>query len=191
MTRIPSPFRLLDTLSARLCAVDVDVTEDNWLMVGWDFRILSSLSPGDLRHHTRWHVWAPSPLFFSLTAPPPQPGRTTTHTHLRSTSALVRWPNGCVMLNVVVRGSHVNGQIEDEFVDDKNINLIISSKSTFSYKINPIPFLLKSLDSIFKVKKLTFRFLHLGCHHQVLKSYWNGMFTMDTHNPPTVLDDVS
>lgn len=75
------------------------------------------------------------------------------------------------MLNVVVRGSHVNGQIEDEFVDDKNINLIISSKSTFSYKINPIPFLLNIFRFYFKVTKLTFRFLHLGRHRQVLKSY--------------------
>lgn len=82
---------------------------------------------------TRGDMFGPPPLFSSLFPPPPtQPGRTTTYTHLRSTSALVRWPNGCVMLNVVVRGSHVNGQIEDEFVDDKNINLILSSKSTFS-----------------------------------------------------------
>lgn len=141
MTRIPSPVSLLDTLSVRRRR-----RRHRRQLAHGRLGFPNSLFTFSRRPSPSHEVTclAPSPLFFSLNPPLPlpSPGRTTTHTHLRSTSALVRWPNGCVMLNVVVRGSHVNGQIEDEFVDDKNINLIISSKSTFSYKINPIPFLL-------------------------------------------------
>lgn len=145
MTRIPSPVRLLDTLSVRRRR-----RRHRRQLAHGRLGFPNSLFTFSRRPSPSHEVTCLGPLpSFLLSSPPPH-GRTTTHTHLRSTSALVRWPNGCVMLNMVVRGSHVNGQIEDEFVDDKNTNLIISSKSTFSYKMNPIPFLLMFLDSILK-----------------------------------------
>lgn len=110
--------RLSDTPSAQRAPTTSPKTTSSWSAGISEFSL--HFLPATFAI-TRGDMFGPPPLFSSLLPPSlPPTRRRTTHSskqHVR----VVRWPNACVMLHAVVRGSHVDGQVEDGFVDDENI----------------------------------------------------------------------